>query len=106
MMVTNSITIKNSNVYGDKDVINMVEQNIDYRRRTAEIGTIAIPPDMAYRNQGNFYGLLTELGVQADYHAFTAYLNNIRSPHDFNGKIYSLLLFSESMADDVGRLVS
>lgn len=104
MRVTNDITVAISGLYSDPKFISMVEQNIDYNVKNGATVARAIPPHTAYIYQGNFYGLLTALGISPDYHAFTAYINNIRSPHDFDGKTYVINVVDNSVIDNISRI--
>lgn len=60
---------------------------IDYVNKNYEYTVASVTPDMGYRYQGNFYGLLKELGVNSSLFLFTGYLNGILNPTDYNGTL-------------------
>jgi hypothetical protein len=59
---------------------------IDYIKNKYKYNEINIQPDLAYRFQGNFYGLLNKLNVNRDLYLFTLYVNGYNSPNDYDGK--------------------
>lgn len=63
---------------------------IDYINRKYSYKDITISPDLAYRFQGNFYGLLNKLDINRDLYLFTLYLNGYNSPVDYDGKRLTL----------------
>ena len=63
---------------------------IDYIDDIHDYEVITITPDMSYRYQGNFLGLLKELKVSSSLYLFTMHLNGIYNPTDFNGTMTSI----------------
>ena len=104
MRVLNDMTVSISNLHANKEFKSMVEQNIDLNIKLGRTTIKTITPNAAYMYQGNFYGLLRALNISPDYHAFIAYVNNVRSPHDFDGKTYAIRIIDESVVDNVGRI--
>lgn len=45
--------------------------------------TIIIEPHRAYKYEGNFYGLLNEIGVSPSLYLYALYLNKLNSPVDY-----------------------
>ena len=64
---------------------------LDFINNNYEFNQVGISPDMAYRYQGNFIGLLRETGiVEPHLYMYTMYLNKINHPTDFDGKLLVL----------------
>lgn len=51
-----------------------------------------ISPEVAFKYQGDFYGLLSHLNVPPHLMLPTLYLNGLTSPYDFDGKELELLI--------------
>lgn len=65
---------------------------LDYIDSTYEFKQVMVDPSVAYRHQGNFVGLLKDLGVDIGLYHFTMYLNGINNPVDYDGKLRLLKL--------------
>lgn len=65
---------------------------LDYIKNNYEFDMIAIEPAVAYRNKGNFIGLLQDLKIETNLYVYTQYINGYNSPLDFDGTAKSLLL--------------
>ncbi len=63
---------------------------LDYINRTYEFNIVTVNPGVAYRYQGNFFGLLRELNVTTNLFVYTLYLNGYNNPVDFNGDTYTI----------------
>lgn len=59
---------------------------LDYIDLNYEFKEILIEPVIAYRHQGDFIGLLRDIGVTTDLFMFTMYINNINNPVEYDGK--------------------
>ncbi len=105
MRVINDITVKVQDVFANPDLIGMAEQNIDFNLRAGNFTNIMVDPATAYVYQGNFYGLLSKLGIDPNYHAFTAYVNGLKSPYDYDGVTYSIKIVDNSIIDNIARLI-
>lgn len=78
--LTNDFKFNNYNEMNDNLLF------IDYIDHKYSYNETTVPPDLAYRYQGNFYGLLNKLEVPTDLYLFTLYLNGYKSPVDYDGK--------------------
>ncbi len=65
---------------------------LDYINKSYEFNLVTVSPDVAYRYQGNLFGLLRELNVSPNLFVYTMYLNGYNNPVDFKGDKYSLKL--------------
>lgn len=77
------------NDYKFKDYLTMNDNllYLDYINNNYDFTEINISPDIAYRYQGNFFGLLRELSaVETSLYLYTLYLNDLVNPTDFDGK--------------------
>lgn len=60
-------------------------QYLDYINNNYEFKQAVVPPVTAYKYQGNFLGLLNEMGVDPSLYLYTMYLNGYQNPVDFEG---------------------
>lgn len=65
-------------------------QYLDYLKKNIEFKTISINNALAYRYQGNLFGLLKELGISSDLFLYTMYINDFSNPVEFDGNKYIL----------------
>lgn len=76
-----------NNFKGEEDrVMNDTYLFIDYREASTEYELKVVEPGLAYRYQGNFYGLLKELTVPDYLYMNTLYINKLVSPLDYKGE--------------------
>lgn len=59
---------------------------LDYIDYNYEFKQILVEPSVAYRNQGNFIGLLRDIGVSTDLYMYTMYINGINNPVEYDGE--------------------
>lgn len=60
-------------------------QYLDYINQHYEFQTVNVQPDVAYRYQGNLFGLLRELKVKPPLFVYTMYLNGYTNPREYDG---------------------
>lgn len=64
-------------------------QYLDFIKANYEFKEIAVDPGVAYRFQGNLFGLFRQLNIEPNLFLYTMYLNGITNPVEFNGQVYS-----------------
>ncbi len=66
-------------------------QYVDYLSRHNTYEVVVVEPGMAYKYQGNFYGLLKELGrVPVNAYLYALYINGLTNPNNFDGEAKSI----------------
>lgn len=72
------------------DTIQQINDNLvylDYIDANYDFETITIPPDVAYKYQGNFFGLLrTVANLPPQLYLYTLYINGLTNPVDYTGE--------------------
>lgn len=78
----------NHNLYNDR------LQYLDMRTRKSKdkFKVRIVQPDIAYKYQGNLYGLMIHLGVPPSLMCYTMYANKYTSPHQYDGKKLDILV--------------
>lgn len=90
-------------IYYDSSVRNMLEMHLPYLLSDAKITHKAIPPETAYKNDKDFFGLMFDLGYQQHYHWIIMRVNGLRSPDEYHEEILDLLIPS---TDTIAKLIN
>lgn len=77
-------------VYYSEGFQSMLENHIFTLARHTGAQLIVIEPTRAYQYEGDFFGLLTSLGVPSQYHWATMRCNGFYSPTDFKSDTTSI----------------
>lgn len=75
--MTNNLQIKDFHRFNDEL---LYLDRLDLRHN---FETIIVDADVAYKHEGNFYGLLKDLGVQSKHYLYALYLNKLNHPSDY-----------------------
>ena len=78
-----------TNDYSFEDVTELNDnlQYLDHINLNYEFKLVSVSPGIAYRYQGNFFGLLKELRtITPDLYVYTMYLNGLSNPTDYTGE--------------------
>lgn len=67
-------------------------QYIDYIDHNYEYKTVNVDPDVAFRYQGNLFGLFKELNIQPHLYVYTMYLNKYNNPVEYDGTKITFVL--------------
>lgn len=68
------------NYYYSDEIKLLLETHVEYFRREGNFAYFNVTPIIAYRYEGDFYGLLTALNVPQKYHWIVMRVNNLNSP--------------------------
>ena len=64
---------------------------LDYIRNNAAFKEVNINVGLGYKYQGNFYGLLNELGsINSSLYLYTLYVNGYVSPDQYDGTMLTI----------------
>lgn len=72
-------------------IINTILYSENYHKTNKKTERI-IDKHLAYRYQGNFFGLLNELGIDPKFHMFILYFNGYTSPYQYTGDNLTIYL--------------
>lgn len=73
-----------------REAMNDVFLYTDYLGQIKDYDEIMIEPDVAFKYQGNFYGLLKYLNVEPKLFVLTLYVNRLNNPIDYKGEAGSI----------------
>lgn len=60
-------------------------QYIDYINNNYEFKEVIVEPILAYKYQGNLFGLFHELNISPNLFLFTLYINGYNNPIEYDG---------------------
>lgn len=64
---------------------------LDYIDENYERAYINTTPDMAYKYQGNLFGLFNELLIRPELYVYTMYMNGYNSPNQYKGDVITFI---------------
>lgn len=80
-----------TNLTYDISFRNYIEDHLMFLRDHATTTVANIDGGLAYKNSGDFYGLLTDMSVPVYLHWVLLRLNNMTNPFAFNEEMVSML---------------
>lgn len=80
------------NLYYDQGFINTLEDHMTLLRTDSNTDTAQIDAYKAIVYEGDFFGLLLDMGIPREFHMVTMRVNNMNSPTEFGpGREFVLL---------------
>lgn len=79
-----TLNIPTNSSYYDIGLMNHLEQHLSYIIEQG-LALVTIKETVAYKHEGNFYGILHELNIPANLHYITMRVNNLLNSSDYNG---------------------
>lgn len=76
-----------------------IESHMEYIINNKIAGTRTVEPDVAEVYAGDFYGLLSYIGLQIDYHYVAMRVNGFSNSADFDGSVMTILIPSTPYLD-------
>jgi hypothetical protein len=100
--------------YLDPSFCNIIETMLPTLRAAPDNRHVDIPPAVAVRHRGDYYGLLGELNVDVSMHFIVLRVNGYFSPHDYAADVFTVTVPSTSLVSRIastwkesfGKLVS
>jgi len=80
---------------------NYFKLHLDYINKTNGFQVVNVEDIIAYRYQGNLYGLFKEINIPIFLHEYTAYINGYMNPVDYDGTQTMIKIINQ---DDYDRL--
>lgn len=91
-MQINSLQTDLEDVYNDSNFIVMLESHLNYFRASANVGYKVISEHQSFKFEGDFYGLLNDLGLDKKHHYIVMRLNGLASSSDYKGSVFQILI--------------
>lgn len=96
---------KDSSEYGE-DVLHNCLLHLDRNRADYTMKTTDVPADVAWKHQGNFYGLLSYLGIETKYHLYVLHMNGLTNSTDYDGRTLRITLPNYQLLERVALLLN
>lgn len=91
-MQINNLQTDLDDVYNDSNFLVMLETHLNYLKTTGNIGYKPISEHQSFKFEGDFYGLLNELGLDKKHHYVVMRLNSLDSSSDYKGNIFNVFI--------------
>lgn len=85
MSVLGLLTPSGGAVYYTPEWRKLVEDHLQWLRRSAEMDVVIIDDHLGYKYRGDFDGALLELGVPPERHWVALRVNGMTNPTEFDG---------------------
>lgn len=70
----------------------VLESYLTYFRSHDKTRIVTISPHLSYKYEGDFYGLMDEIGIEKHYQWFVMLLNNFSCPGDYHGDLQAFFV--------------
>lgn len=92
-------------VYYDPAFLLVIESHLTYLRSAQGLSILEVSDMQGYKYEGDFFGLLDDLGVEKKYHHIVMRVNDMASSADFKGDMQHVTLPSLTEVDNLKSLV-
>lgn len=99
MQINNLMASSGDSSYYDPDYLVTLEAHLSYLKKLPTNRSLAINHQLAYKYDGDLFGLLDELQVPKKYHYVTMLINGLLSSSDYRESIEMLLLPDNTEVD-------
>jgi hypothetical protein len=79
-------------LYYSEAWMRLIESHMTYLRQVSANNLVEVEPHLAYKFEGDLYGLLNHLKVRPEYHWLTMRVNDMASPSELNSDRQTLVL--------------
>lgn len=83
-MKVSTLNVAINNAYYDIGLMDHLEQHLGYIKDQG-LTLVTIKETVAYKHEGNFYGILHELNIPANLHYITMRINDLLNSGDYDG---------------------
>lgn len=92
--------------YYAEEFIKFIEDNISYFKKPEDLKLVTFEPSIAYKFEGDFYGLLHHLGYPRHLHYLIMRINSLESPLDYDGINTSIMVYTGGMEVSISKALS
>jgi hypothetical protein len=86
-------------VFYTQGFVDTLESHIDYFKNHKDTQLVQLDPSRVYAHLGDFYGMLTEIGIEIQYQWFCMRLNGLFSTSDFTEDLSIIFVPSKKEID-------
>ena len=81
-----------ADIYYDPKFRIILEDHMTYLKNLASTKTVEIDMNRSYKYEGDFYGLLYDMGISPYLHFIILRMNDLTSPANYNNQIRQLII--------------
>lgn len=101
MLIDRLATQDGNQIYYDPTFRTILEDHLTFIRNSNEITTINIEPAMAYKYEGDLFGLLFNYGITFEQHWIIMRLNGFTNPNQNKSTLLSLITPSRAIVERI-----
>ena len=90
-----------ASIYYDIKFRNIIEDHLTFLRESNDLTMISIESSMAYKYEGDLFGLLFHYKVTFEYHWIVMRLNNMTNPNQTKNTLLSLLIPNRTILERI-----
>lgn len=101
MAINNLAVGEGSSFYYTREIKTLLESHLDFLIKSDQSTVFQLTPNIAYKYEGDLYGLLTTIKIPLQYHWLIMRMNGYSSPHELPGNKLGILQPNYSMVDQI-----
>lgn len=102
MMSINSLAASEAAAfYYSREIKNMLESHVEFLKAHPETRIVPVAPNITYKYEGDFYGLLTTLKIPMQYHWIILRMNDFSSPTEMSENKIAFIQPSFNVVDQI-----
>lgn len=102
--LTNLMVKQTPSYMNTDDYMTFMLSHMKYLRELATTQTFILDQGLVYKNEGDFYGLFTDMGFQPENFNLYLWVNQFDSPTQLTVEVKSLLIPSDSAVSSLKML--
>lgn len=101
MQISRLATNDGAAIYYSDDLRNVFEDHMTYLRNSTELSIVSIEPAMAYKYEGDLFGLLFHYNLSFEYHWIIMRINKMTNPNQNKSSLTSLFIPNRSLIERI-----
>jgi hypothetical protein len=99
MQISNLATSDGPTIYYSTELRLIFEDHMSYLRDSTEMSILSVEPTMAYKYEGDLFGLLFHYNVPFEYHWIVMRVNKMTNPNQSKSTLISLFVPNRSVIE-------
>lgn len=101
MQIDSIATSSGTDIYYDQNFRNILEDHMTFLRTSNELNVLNVEPSMAYKYEGDLFGLLFHYNIIFEQHWIIMRLNNMTNPNQTKSTLSLLLIPTRAMLERI-----
>lgn len=95
------MTSDGASIYYDIKFRNIIEDHLTFLKNSSDLTNISIDPSMAYKYEGDLFGLLSYYKIPFEHHWITMRLNNMTNPNQTKSTLLNLFILNRTVLERI-----